>query len=156
MKATLIAFPAYGRRYISASQMRQDFLKGKDFSASQLGGPYFSIRDFTENQNCADFSAVRLHQNFDPILTVILSRSEMSEPMDAIEALRACVGSLERANVAEGYCCCGSPMESHDFGSGHSAVDMGEYYADKALEAARAVLRAHDARSSLLDKRSIT
>lgn len=28
---------------------------------------------------------------------------------------------------ATGYCCCGSPVDSHGFGDGHSPVDDGHY-----------------------------
>ena len=58
------------------------------------------------------------------------------------EALEACVASLERANTAEGVCCCGDSMDRHPnpMNCGHSPVDIGHYYAGQALEAARAAL----------------
>jgi hypothetical protein len=62
MNAILTGFPAYGRRYKSSDDMRKDFLAGKDFSASYQGGPYFSIRDFTENDNCSSFNGVLIIQ----------------------------------------------------------------------------------------------
>lgn len=76
-------------------------------------------------------------------------------------ALEACVASLERANTSEGYCCCGSSVESHGFGDGHSPVDVGEYHAGLALEAARKALAqppadiargGEDARSTAYDQ----
>ena len=60
----------------------------------------------------------------------------------AVEAIEACVASLERADTTEGVCCCGDSMEQHSdpMSCGHSPVDMGNYYASKAIEAARAAL----------------
>ncbi len=62
------------------------------------------------------------------------------------EVLKACVSLLERADTAEGVCCCGDNMESHGdpMNCGHSPVDMGDYYARKALEAARAAIAAYE------------
>lgn len=61
---------------------------------------------------------------------------------DMAEALEACIASLERADTAEGVCCCGDSMDRHSdpMSCGHSPVDMGDYYASNALEAARAAL----------------
>jgi hypothetical protein len=59
---------------------------------------------------------------------------------ELIESLEACVASLERADTSEGYCCCGSAVEGHELGDGHSPVDIGEYHAGLALEKARAAL----------------
>lgn len=60
----------------------------------------------------------------------------------AAEALGACIASLERADTAEGVCCCGDSMDQHSdqMWCGHSPVDMGTYYASEAMEAARAAL----------------
>ena len=61
---------------------------------------------------------------------------------ELVEALEACVASLERADTAERVCCCGDSMDAHSdpMNCGHSPVDMGDYYAGKAREAARAAL----------------
>jgi hypothetical protein len=71
-------------------------------------------------------------------------------PMVAVlvEALKACVASLERAKTAEGVCCCGDDMDRHSdpMWCGHSPTDMGEYYAHKALEAAASALAAWEGR----------
>ena len=58
------------------------------------------------------------------------------------KALEACVASLERVDTEEGVCCCGDSMDRHSdpMSCGHSPVDMGDYYAGKALESARAAL----------------
>jgi len=53
MKATLLGYPAYGRQYANQEELKEAFLNGKDFSVSLRGGPYFSIRDFTETSICA-------------------------------------------------------------------------------------------------------
>ncbi|QQM18183.1 hypothetical protein PQD73_gp019 [Stenotrophomonas phage Salva] len=34
------------------------------------------------------------------------------------------------AKANEGVCCCGSPVEHHGWGDGHSPVDMYHYYRD--------------------------
>lgn len=39
---SMILFPAYGRKYTSQEELRNDFLNGKDFSATQHGGPFTS------------------------------------------------------------------------------------------------------------------
>ena len=64
--------------------------------------------------------------------------AEKAKVARLVEVLKACVSSLERADTAEGVCCCGDNMESHGdpMNCGHSPVDMGDYYARKALEAA--------------------
>ena len=52
----------------------------------------------------------------------------------ALEALEKSNGMLERADCSTGYCCCGSSVDGHTFGDGHSPVDEGEYYQGNALE----------------------
>lgn len=37
-------------------------------------------------------------------------------------------------NVETGYCMCGSPVEGHGIGDGHSPVDMGYYQLDMVRE----------------------
>lgn len=66
-----------------------------------------------------------------------------------VRALEACVSSLERADTAEGVCCCGDSMEGHGapMNCGHSPVDMGDYYASKALEASSAALAAYEVKT---------
>ena len=61
----------------------------------------------------------------------------------AVKALGACIASLERADTSEGVCCCGDDMKTHSdpMSCGHSPVDMGDYYAQSALEAAHAILK---------------
>lgn len=64
----------------------------------------------------------------------------------AVEALGACIASLEMADTSEGVCCCGDNMEGHSdpMACGHIPVDMGDYYAQSALESARAILKEID------------
>jgi len=67
---------------------------------------------------------------------------EDSLALDLISALESCVASLERANTLAGFCCCGDNMEGHadPMDCGHVPVDMGEYHASCAIEAARAAI----------------
>jgi len=55
----------------------------------------------------------------------------------ALEALEKLQWSLEQADCSTGYCCCGSSVDGHTFGDGHSPVDEGEYCQSNALEYAR-------------------
>ncbi len=59
------------------------------------------------------------------------------------EALKACIASIEHANMSDGVCCCGDEMENHEspMFCGHSPVDMGEYHASLALKKARGALK---------------
>ena len=60
----------------------------------------------------------------------------------ALEALEKLQWSLEQADCSTGYCCCGSSVDGHTFGDGHSPVDEGEYYQSNALEYARKAIKA--------------
>jgi hypothetical protein len=55
----------------------------------------------------------------------------------ALEALEKLNVALEQADCSTGYCCCGSSVDGHTFGDGHSPVDEGEYCQSNALEYAR-------------------
>lgn len=57
-------------------------------------------------------------------------------------ALDACMASIEHADMSDGVCCCGDSMEGHSdpMSCGHSPTDMGEYYAMRAVESARAAI----------------
>jgi len=61
----------------------------------------------------------------------------MDAMTEAKSALEACLASMERFDFSEGVCMCGDSIESHGFGSGHSPVDAGGYYAGQAVVAAR-------------------
>ena len=52
-----------------------------------------------------------------------------------LEALRACVAALERADTSEGVCCCGASMDGHGHPLtwGHSPVDAGDYHAARVI-----------------------
>ena len=65
---------AYGRRYTTPEAVRQDFLKGQDFSMSLQGGPYFSIRDLPELSKSFDY--LRYFQAL-PHLSVMLPIKDM-------------------------------------------------------------------------------
>ena len=60
----------------------------------------------------------------------------------AIEALETCLAMAEHGDFSTGYCCCGSSVEGHTMGDGHSPVDEGDYHAINAFDKARAALTA--------------
>jgi len=98
MKATLLGYPAYGRQYANQEDMQAAFLSGKDFSTSFRGGPYFSIRDFTETSICSLFDRVTLVQinpkpSFGILCAVTILRSEMCERKAQDEIKASTTGS---------------------------------------------------------------
>jgi hypothetical protein len=60
------------------------------------------------------------------------------------DALETCLTTMERADFADGWCCCGDDMLKHSspVHCGHTPVDMGEYNASLAIKNARAALNA--------------
>jgi multidrug efflux pump subunit AcrA (membrane-fusion protein) len=64
------------------------------------------------------------------------------------EALETCLTTMERADFADGWCCCGLPIKTNmlkhpsPMDCGHTPVDMGEYHASLAIKNARAALLA--------------
>lgn len=58
------------------------------------------------------------------------------------ELLEALVEILDRADISEGYCCCGDSMQNHPgpMHCGHSPVDVGVYYAGKRRDELKALL----------------
>ena len=60
--------------------------------------------------------------------------SERAELLATVEKMRVAlegfVEGIERAPISweTGCCCCGSPVDSHGFGDGHSPVDEGVYF----------------------------
>ena len=60
-----------------------------------------------------------------------------------LEALDGLLTSVEHADFAEGWCCCGDDMLHHQnpMDCGHMPVDMGEYHASLAIKKARAALK---------------
>lgn len=99
----------------------------------------FEVTWCAEPQDDADTEYIRA--DLVPTLEHALALPEIKALVDA---LNACAASLERADTEEGVCCCGDDMASHGdpINCGHIPVDMGNYYAGKALDAARAALRA--------------
>jgi len=71
----------------------------------------------------------------------------------ALDALKQCLGMLEHADCSTGYCCCGSPMDGHSFGDGHSPVDQGAYYQCSAMDSARAAIARATAQANTTDVR---
>lgn len=72
--------------------------------------------------------------------------SERAELLAAVERMRGAlegfVEGIECAPISweTGCCCCGSPVDSHGFGDGHSPVDEGVYFITQLIKAARAAL----------------
>jgi hypothetical protein len=58
------------------------------------------------------------------------------------EALETCLTAMERADFADGWCCCGDDMLKHPspMDCGHTPVDIAEYHASLAIKNARAAL----------------
>lgn len=53
---------------------------------------------------------------------------------ELLEALESAIELIRHGSFAEGCCMCGSPVDSHGIGDGHSPVDAGEYYAGQVVE----------------------
>ncbi len=66
----------------------------------------------------------------------IASGSLVAVPRSLLEAAAE---FLATGSFAEGTCMCGSPMEAHDIGSGHSPVDAGDYHARSVHEQIAAI-----------------
>jgi hypothetical protein len=56
------------------------------------------------------------------------------------EALTKAIDFLQTAPLESGVCCCGSPVEGHGFGDGHSPVDELRYHASNLAEGLAAAL----------------
>jgi hypothetical protein len=57
-----------------------------------------------------------------------------------LEALEATTAMLDQSDCLTGYCCCGSAIDGHGFGDGHTPVDEGAYHQAAALGQARAAI----------------
>lgn len=53
----------------------------------------------------------------------------IAESSSLKDLLAQAAAMIRNADVETGVCCCGSPVETHGFGDGHSPVDQGGYYA---------------------------
>lgn len=42
--------------------------------------------------------------------------------------------TCKEAKASKGTCCCGSPVDSHGWGDGHSPVDMYHYHKDRYID----------------------
>ena len=62
------------------------------------------------------------------------------------EALETCLTTMERADFADGWCCCGDAMLNHSspMDCGHTPVDIAEYHASLAIKNARAALNGEE------------
>ena len=86
------------------------------------------------NRIVADLTA-----NRDALLNVMRARKmlpkcEPSPDAELVELLREARELIEHGDFREGHCMCGSAVEAHGFGDGHSPVDAGVYYAGQVME----------------------
>lgn len=65
----------------------------------------------------------------------------MNKDDSARTIIESLINVLENCNISTGICCCGSAVDQHGFGDGHSPVDEGEYYGYLALVEARNFLK---------------
>ncbi|WP_235545561.1 hypothetical protein [Pseudomonas aeruginosa] len=54
--------------------------------------------------------------------------------------LRKWLELMGHGDYREGHCMCGSPVDSHGIGDGHTPIDAGEYYAGQVMEELRDLL----------------
>jgi hypothetical protein len=61
---------------------------------------------------------------------------------ELLVALGNLLATLEHADLHDGVCCCGDPMEGHSnpMDCGHSPVDAGQYYGSLSIAEAQAVI----------------
>ena len=81
--------------------------------------------------------------DFDTIMKALSERAELLAAVERMRgALEGFVEGIECAPISweTGCCCCGSPVDSHGFGDGHSPVDEGVYFITQLIKAARAAL----------------
>lgn len=69
------------------------------------------------------------------VLELIAENSSLKELLAQAAAM------IRNADVETGVCCCGSPVETHGFGDGHSPVDQGGYYALDLLSRIEAAMQ---------------
>lgn len=69
------------------------------------------------------------------ILELIAENSSLKD------LLAQAAATIRSADVETGVCCCGSPVETHGFGDGHSPVDQGGYYALDLLSRIEAAMQ---------------
>ncbi len=74
---------------------------------------------------------------------ILAENAKMSGEVERLrEALEVAIDWLRRAPLESGTCCCGSPVDGHGFGDGHSPVDELAYSAGRLEERLRAALKA--------------
>jgi hypothetical protein len=81
----------------------------------------------------------------DRVIVEVVKRLEriatrLEQPSGMREALKVARDTLQHLDVESGYCCCGSRVEDHNIGSGHSPVDSDQYAVQQTVEAIDAAL----------------
>lgn len=106
-RARLAAKDASGEMYVDCS-----IYEGMVASLQRNGRTVAHVVDYADAVEIAD--AVRLaRQRFKPTI-----------PSDLlVTVLEDCRDWLKSAPLQSGMCCCGSPVEGHGMGDGHSPVD---------------------------------
>lgn len=76
---------------------------------------------------------------------------EIDQLRAEVEALRVLLIDarelIEHGDFREGHCMCGSSVDGHTFGDGHTPCDAGEYYAGQVRERIDAAMAAKDSES---------
>jgi hypothetical protein len=104
-----------------------------------------SSEPWTRRQAAAELR--RLHAENEMFRVMHQSHADKLKAVGAInaqllEALEATTAMLDRSDCLTGYCCCGSPIDGHGFGDGHTPTDEGAYHQTAALGQARAAIAA--------------
>lgn len=109
--------------------MRQDVTE-RDREAAQaiMDQSKYNIWPADAKDNIARGIAEARHCAEDPLIVL------------ASMGLRGVRDWLQAAPLESGYCCCGSPVESHGINDGHSPVDELSYSAMGQIEAINALL----------------
>lgn len=51
---------------------------------------------------------------------------------------------VEKGDQTTGYCCCGSAMDAHGYGDGHTPVDEGDHRSDQLLAEIKKALEGYN------------
>lgn len=82
----------------------------------------------------------RLFTSPENIQVALEAQSRLNGKTVSEGLLRKWLELMEHGDYREGHCMCGSPVDSHGIGDGHTPIDAGEYYAGQVMEELRALL----------------